>query len=131
VLDRSGTNPAVAIPTVHVGEALSLVALQSLWTPVLEKHVAGLTTELLQKVFAEVRTQQLRCSLCDGQPAAAEAPAFLITTLVDTGEGVVGVLDSSAPDTLRGCSKDSQQHSHLSTSYVCGWGEVEEVAGMP
>jgi hypothetical protein len=34
--------------------AHALLLLQSLWTPVLEKHVAGLTTELLQKVFCEV-----------------------------------------------------------------------------
>jgi hypothetical protein len=29
--------------------------LQSLWTPLLEKHVAGLTSELMQKIFDEVR----------------------------------------------------------------------------
>jgi hypothetical protein len=31
--------------------------LQSLWTPLLEKHVAGLTSELMQKIFNEVRGQ--------------------------------------------------------------------------
>jgi hypothetical protein len=34
-----------------------VLLLQSLWTPVLEKHVAGLATELLQKVFCEVCVQ--------------------------------------------------------------------------
>lgn len=103
---------------MHVGEALSLVALQSLWTPVLEKHVAGLTTELLQKVFAEVRTQQLTCSLILGSQQQQRHRSVPNCMLVDTGEGVVGVLDSSAHDTPRGCSRDSQQHSHLSASYV-------------
>lgn len=52
-LQHKQDSPGTVIENVSLGW-LNLL-LQSLWTPVLEKHVAGLTTELLHKVFGEVR----------------------------------------------------------------------------